>query len=124
MFPVPQLVDRFFQRHPCIGCRPLASKPDGYAYRKTGSDISLDGRLISSKMIISPDGKFIGSIVPGGQITDFDGKAIGFIHANGLAYDENAKIIGRLVRSGYAFDDYGNYYVIKVYNVFYEKRKC
>lgn len=90
--------------------------PDGYAYRKTGSDISLDGRLISSKMIISPDGKFIGSIVPGGQITDFDGKAIGFIHANGLAYDENAKIIGRLVRSGYAFDDYGQYIGFVMYN--------
>ena len=90
--------------------------PDGYAYRRNGNDISLDGRLISSKMIISPDGKFIGSIVPGGQITDFDGKNIGFIHANGLAYNDKSEVIGRLVRSGYAFDDYGKYIGFVMYN--------
>ena len=90
--------------------------PDGYAYRRADRDISLDGRLISSKMIISPEGKFIGSIVPGGQITDFDGQNIGFIHANGLAYNEAGQVIGRLVRSGYAFDDSGAYIGFVMYN--------
>lgn len=90
--------------------------PDGYAYRRNGSEYTLEGRLISSKMIISPEGKFIGSIVPGGQITDFDGNNIGFIHANGFAYNESSEVIGRLVRSGYAFDNFGNYLGIVTYN--------
>lgn len=59
--------------------------PDGYAYRRVGNDYVIDGRLISSKMVIDAGGKFIGSIAPGGKVTDFEGKAIGLIKANGFA---------------------------------------
>ena len=83
--------------------------PDGYAYRRTGNDFVLDGKLISSKMIINTSGKFIGSVTPGGKITDFDGKVIGRIKANGFAYDSQEKIIGRVVKSGYAFSNEGKY---------------
>lgn len=89
---------------------------DGYAYRRSGRDYLLDGRLISSKMVVSPEGNFIGSIAPGGEVTDFDGKTIGFIRANGLAYNESAQVIGRLVRTGYAFDDKGAYLGFVTYN--------
>lgn len=58
--------------------------PDGYAYRRVGNDYVIDGRLISSKMVIDAGGKFIGSIAPGGKVTDFEGKAIGLIKANGF----------------------------------------
>ena len=37
---------------------------NGYAYKKTGDSYVLDGRLISSKMIVSLEGRFIGSIAP------------------------------------------------------------
>ncbi len=90
--------------------------PDGYAYRQNGEEYTLEGRLISSKMIISPAGEFLGSIVPGGRITGFDGNNIGFIHANGFAYNESSEIIGRLVRSGYAFDSMGKYLGFVTYN--------
>ena len=89
---------------------------DGYAYRRSGRDYLLEGRLISSKMVVSPEGNFIGSIAPGGEVTDFDGKTIGFIRANGLAYNESAQVIGRLVRPGYAFDDKGAYLGFVTYN--------
>lgn len=89
---------------------------DGYAYKQIGGASQLDGRLISSKMIISENGKFIGSIVPGGKVTDFEGKKIGNIHANGLAYAEDGKIIGRVVNSGYAFNDKGEYIGYVSYN--------
>ncbi len=90
--------------------------PDGYAYRRVGNDFVLDGRLISSKMIIDASGKFVGSISPGGKVTDFDGKIIGQIHANGFAYDAQNKIIGRIVKSGYAFSNDGKYVGFVTYN--------
>ena len=90
--------------------------PLGYAYRNTGNGFALDGRLISSKMVISLDGRFIGSVTPGGQVTDFDSKAIGFVHANGYVYDENSQIIGKTVTNGYAFDNYGKYLGLVAYN--------
>ena len=90
--------------------------PDGYAYRKIGNDYILDGRLISSKMVIDSTGQFIGSIAPGGKITNFDGKNIGFIKANGFAYNEDNKVIGSIVRSGYAFDIAGKYLGLVTYN--------
>ena len=90
--------------------------PDGYAYRKTGNDFILDGRLISSKMIIDASGKFIGSVSPGGKVTDFDGKVLGRIRANGFAYDAENKVIGRIVKSGYAFDNNGKYIGFVTYN--------
>lgn len=90
--------------------------PDGYAYRRVGSDFLLDGRLISSKMVISLSGNFLGSIVPGGEVSDFDGKVIGRIKANGFAYDEKNAIIGHLVRSSYAYDNFGRYLGLVTYN--------
>ncbi len=83
--------------------------PDGYAYRKVGNDYLLDGRLISSKMVISLDGAFIGSVSPGGNVTDFEAQTIGFVKANGYVYNENNQIIGQIVRSGFAFDNNGKY---------------
>lgn len=90
--------------------------PDGYAYRKVGTDYLLDGRLISSKMVVSIAGNFIGSIVPGGQVTDFNSKFIGRVKANGFVYDDNNNVIGRAVSSGYAFDDNGYYLGFVSYN--------
>lgn len=89
---------------------------DGYAYSLSGGEAILDGRLISNKMVVSPDGKFIGSIVPGGEVRDLDGEKIGKIHANGLAYDEESNVIGQLVRNGYAFDNMGQYIGLVTYN--------
>lgn len=90
--------------------------PDGYAYRKVGNDYLLDGRLISSKMVISLDGAFIGSISPGGNVTDFEAQTIGFVKANGYVYNENNQIIGQIVRSGFAFDNNGKYIGFVTYN--------
>lgn len=90
--------------------------PDGYAYRRVGNDFVIDGKLISSKMIIDASGKFIGSITPGGKVTDFDGKVLGQIRANGFAYDSQDKIIGRIVKSGYAFANDGKYLGFVTYN--------
>lgn len=89
---------------------------NGYAYRKSGDEYVLDGRLMSSKMVVSVDGKFLGSIAPTGQIMDFEGKPIGKIHANGYAYNEKGKIIGSVIATGYAFDQTGKYMGIVNYN--------
>ena len=90
--------------------------PDGYAYRKVGNDYLLDGRLISSKMVIALDGAFIGSVSPGGNVTDFEAQTIGFVKANGYVYNENNQIIGQIVRSGFAFDNNGKYIGFVTYN--------
>ena len=90
--------------------------PLGYAYRNNGTGYTLDGRLISSKMVVSSDGKFIGSISPGGKVTDFDTKIIGSVHANGYVYNENYQVIGKTVTNGYAFDNIGNYLGVVSYN--------
>lgn len=90
--------------------------PDGYAYRKVGNDYLLDGRLISSKMVISLDDAFIGSVSPGGNVTDFEAQTIGFVKANGYVYNENNQIIGQIVRSGFAFDNNGKYIGFVTYN--------
>ena len=90
--------------------------PDGYAYRKVGNDYILDGRLISSKMVISLNGEFIGSVVPGGQVTDFNSEPIGSVKANGFVYNSSNEIIGRIVSSGYAFDNNGYYLGFVSYN--------
>ena len=90
--------------------------PDGYAYRKIGNDYILDGRLISSKMVVSLNGDFIGSVVPGGQVTDFNSQIIGRIKANGFVYNDAGNVIGRSVTSGYAFDVNGYYLGFVSYN--------
>lgn len=89
---------------------------DGYAYRKIGNDYLIDGSLISSKMVVSLSGEFIGSVAPGGAVTDFDAATIGHIKANGYVYDENNRIIGSIVRSGYALDNLGKYIGMVTYN--------
>ena len=89
---------------------------DGYAYRKVGTDYLLEGRLISSKMVISLEGDFIGSVTPGGEVTDFEAQTIGKVKANGYVYDENNHIIGQIVRSGYAFNNKGEYIGFVSYN--------
>ena len=89
---------------------------NGYAYRKAGDEYVLDGRLISAKMIVSNEGKFIGSIAPTGRITDFEAKDIGSVHANGFAYNNAGKVIGGLVSTRYAFDQAGKYMGIVTYN--------
>ncbi len=89
---------------------------DGYAYRRSGSDYVLDGRLVSSKMVVNLTGKFIGNVSPGGKVTDFEGRKIGFIKANGFAYDSNNKVIGSVVSSGYAFNNAGKYIGLVTFN--------
>lgn len=88
----------------------------GYAYRKSGDGYVIDGRLISSKMVISNEGKFFGSIAPSGEVIDFEGKKVGNIHANGYVYDDGGKIVGRVVASGYVFDANGHYLGLVSYN--------
>ena len=89
---------------------------NGYAYRRSGDDYLLEGRLMSGKMVVSLTGKFMGSIATSGRIIDFEGKDIGSIHANGFAYNNTGKIIGGIVRSGYAFDLNGKYVGVVSYN--------
>lgn len=89
---------------------------NGYAYKRSGDDYVLDGRLISAKMIVSGDGKFVGSIAPTGRVMDFDGKDIGSVHANGFAYNNTGKVIGGIVNAKYAFNQSGKYIGIVTYN--------
>lgn len=90
--------------------------PDGYAYRKVGKEYVLDGRLISSRMVVSNSGDFIGSVVPGGQVTDFNSEVVGYIKANEFVYDNQNAIIGKVVNNGYAFGDNGEYLGFVSYN--------
>ena len=90
--------------------------PSGYAYRQADSGYVLEGKLISSKMVVSLEGAFIGSVAPGGQVTDFDGAMIGRVHANGYVYDGSANIIGRTVKTAYAFDNSGAYFGLVSYD--------
>ena len=89
---------------------------NGFAYRKNGDEYILDGHLMSSKMVVSLDGQFIGSVAPTGDVVDFGGQTIGKIHANGYVYDMEGSVIGGVVYSGYAFDSYGNYLGVVSYN--------
>lgn len=89
---------------------------NGYAYRNNGAGYVLDGRLVSAKMVVSADGQFIGSVVPGGRVTDFESRELGKIHANGYVYNIDNKIIGKIVDSSYAFDNDGKYLGLVSYN--------
>lgn len=90
--------------------------PDGYAYRKVGADYILAGRLMSSKMVVSLQGDFMGSVMLGGQVSNFDSEIIGRVRANGYVYDNQGQIIGHIVRSSYAFDNNGYYLGVVTYN--------
>ena len=88
----------------------------GYAYKNTGTDYVLDGKLVSSKMVVSLTGEFIGSVAPGGKVTDFDAKVIGSVHANGYVYNKDNQIVGKVITGGYAIDTYGKYLGFISYN--------
>lgn len=88
----------------------------GYAYKQTDHAYKLDGKLISSKMVVSLNGDFIGSVTPGGQVSNFENVFIGKLRANGYVYNADGKIIGRTVKTAYAFDDKGNYLGFVSYN--------
>ena len=89
----------------------------GYVY---ASDIdkktTLIGKLISSKMVISSTGKFLGSIAPDGKVIDLKKNTIGTIHANGFAYNADGVAIGHIVENGYAFNLDGSYMGVVSYN--------
>lgn len=89
---------------------------DGYAYRQTGNEYILDGKLISSRMVVSSQGEFIGSVSPSGKVSDFDSNLIGTVKSNSFVYDSQNKIIGKVVVSGYAFDTMGTYLGFVTYN--------
>lgn len=89
---------------------------NGYAYRRSGDEYILDGKLISSKMVVSEEGKFIGSLAPTGAVINFEGKEIGQIHANNFVYNTQGRIVGKLVHTSYAFDLSGKYIGIVTYN--------
>ncbi len=90
----------------------------GYVYTPTGENnkLELSGKLMSSKIVVSFDGKFLGSVAPDGKVFDLKKNVLGFIHANGYVYDVNKKAIGYIVKSGYAFDFDGTYLGIISYN--------
>lgn len=90
--------------------------PDGFAYRKIGPDYILAGKLMSSKMVVSLQGEFVGSVMLGGQVSDFDSEIIGRIKANGYVYNDQNQIIGHIVNTGYAFDNNGYYLGFITYN--------
>lgn len=89
----------------------------GYVY---ASDVDkktvLIGKLISSKMVISSTGKFLGSIAPDGKVIDLKKNTIGTIHANGFAYNADGVAIGHIVENGYAFSLDGSYMGVVSYN--------
>lgn len=76
----------------------------------------LIGKLISSKMVISSTGKFLGSIAPDGKVIDLKKNTIGLIHANGFAYNADGMAIGHIVENGYAFNLDGSYMGVISYN--------
>lgn len=90
----------------------------GYVFAPVGTErkIGLIGRLISSKMINSSSGKFVGSITPDGKVINLDKKIIGTVHANGFVYDADNVIVGHIVEDGYAFNFNGDYLGIVSYD--------
>lgn len=90
----------------------------GYAFAPTGAEqkISLIGRLISSKMVITPSGKFLGSIAPDGKVSGINKNVVGNVRANGFIYNADGNAIGHIVETGYAFNYEGGYLGIVSYN--------
>ncbi len=82
--------------------------PDGYAYKKVVDDYVLDGKLISSKMILSLQGELVGSLNPDGSAIDFAGNSIGQVAANGFIYDKDQIVIAKIAKNAYAYDNIGN----------------
>lgn len=94
----------------------ITASGDIYTTSDTEKKVILVGKLISSKMVISPNGKFLGSITPDGKVTDLKRNIIGNIHANGFVYNAEGIVIGHLVERGYAFNLDGSYLGIISYN--------
>lgn len=90
----------------------------GYVFAPTGTEnkISLIGKLISSKMVISSSGEFIGSVTPDGKVINQEKKIVGSVHANGFVYDPDGMIIGHIVENGYAFKFNGDYLGVVSYD--------
>lgn len=90
----------------------------GYVYVTANADrkITLAGKLIPSKMIVSSLGKFLGSIGPDGKVIDLKKNVIGAIRANGFAYNADGEAVGHTVESGYAFNFDGSYLGVVSYN--------
>ena len=90
----------------------------GYVYTTSGTEqrLNLAGKLVTSKIVISPAGKYLGSIAPDGKVIDNKKDIIGNIHANGFVYAPDGKIIGQTVENGYAFDLSGKYMGVVSYN--------
>lgn len=90
----------------------------GYAFAPIGAEqkISLIGRLISSKMVITPSGKFLGSVAPDGKVVGLNKNVVGNVRANGFVYNAEGITIGHIVESGYAFSYEGSYLGIVSYN--------
>ncbi len=82
----------------------------------TEKKISLIGKLITSKMVISSGGKYLGSIAPDGKVLDLRKNIIGNIHANGFVYNKEGQAIGHVVDNGYAFNNNGQYIGVVSYN--------
>lgn len=90
----------------------------GYVYSYTGTEnkINLIGKLITSKIVISTAGKYLGSIAPDGKVMDAKKNIIGNIHANGFVYNKDGQAIGHIVNNGYAFNNNGQYIGVVSYN--------
>ena len=93
----------------------VTSSGDVYAMDGSGKE-TLIGRLISSKIIISSNGRFIGSIAPDGKVMDLKKNLIGNVHANGFVYNAEGLAMGHIVKPGYAFNLDGSYLGIISYN--------
>lgn len=90
----------------------------GYVYSNSGNEnkINLIGKLITSKIVISTTGKYLGSIAPDGKVMDLKKNIIGNIHANGFVYNKEGQAIGHVVDNGYAFNNNGQYIGVVSYN--------
>jgi len=90
----------------------------GYVYTLQGAEkkITLAGKLITSKIVTTANGRFLGSITPDGKVIDLKKNIIGNIHANGFVYDKENIAIGQTVKNGYAFGTDGTYLGVVAYN--------
>ena len=90
---------------------------NGYVFSYNADNkIVLIGKLIVSKLVISSNGKFLGSIAPDGKVMDLKKNNIGAIHANGFVYNLDDIAVGHVVDNGYAFKTDGSYLGTISYN--------
>ena len=94
----------------------VTSTGEVYTTTETNKKATLVGKVISSKMVSSSNGKFLGSISPDGKVMDLKKNFIGNVHANGFIYNAEGLVIGHVVKQGYAFDLEGKYLGAISYN--------